>query len=306
MAWDQLKNALSKTSQAFSEKLSLILAGKRLDVETLSKLEDLLITADVGPQCVTAILSTLKKERFENTLALEAVQEALIETIVPILAPYRRPLEDLAYVPKNTPTVILLAGVNGNGKTTTIAKLAHFLQKHRRCVRFAACDTFRAAAAEQLCYWGKQLSIPVRTAPHGSDAAALAYNALKETQVGEILLIDTAGRLHTRDDLMASLEKICRVLRKISPNAPHEAILVLDATTGQEALAQAAAFQNCMNISGLVITKLDGTAKGGIVIPLVQQYKIPILAIGTGERPEDLCAFHPRDFAENLIRKAVI
>jgi fused signal recognition particle receptor len=305
MAFDRLKSALSKTSQAFSEKLSLILAGKRLNAETLSKLEDLLITADLGPQCTSTILSILKKERFKDAFALEAVQEALIETIVPILAPYVRSLEGLAHVAQDTPTVVLLAGVNGNGKTTTVAKLAHFLQKYHRCVRLAACDTFRAAAVEQLCYWGKRLSVPVQTAPHGSDAAALAYNAFKETKPGEILLIDTAGRLHTRDDLMAAFEKICRVLRKISSDAPHETLLVLDATTGQEALAQAVAFQNCIDISGLIITKLDGTAKGGVVVPLVQQYKIPILAIGTGEAPEDLCAFHARNFAENLVRKAI-
>ncbi|MDR1910258.1 MAG: signal recognition particle-docking protein FtsY [Holosporales bacterium] len=301
MTWNYLKTALSKTSQALSEKLSRILTGQRLDVNTVTNLEDLLISADLGPQCATAILATLKKERFDDALSLEAVQSALIETIVPILDPYVRSLEELARLSQDQPTTVLLMGVNGNGKTTTAAKLARFLQKHQRSVRFAACDTFRAAAIEQLCHWGNQLNVPVQTAVHGSDAAALAYDAFQATKPGEILLIDTAGRLHTRDDLMAALEKICRVLKKISPEAPHETLLILDATTGQEALAQAAAFQNRINISGLIITKLDGTAKGGVVVPLVQKYRVPVLAIGTGETPEDLSAFNARDFAENLI-----
>jgi fused signal recognition particle receptor len=193
-------------------------------------------------------------------------------------------------------------GVNGNGKTTTVAKLAYFLQMNHRSVRLAACDTFRAAAVEQLCCWGQRLDVPVHKATQSSDAAALAYEAFKETRPGEILLIDTAGRLHTRDDLMAELEKICRVLKKISPDAPHETCLILDATTGQEALSQAEVFRDRVTISGLIITKLDGTAKGGVVVPLVQKYSVPILAVGVGESPEDLMPFDARVFAESLAK----
>jgi fused signal recognition particle receptor len=299
--WNRLKKALSKTSQTLAEKLPAILLHKRLDAETLANLEDILIAADLGPRCAEAILSTLKKERFGRDVSLNRVHEALVATIISILEPYVRPLEGLAYLPQDKPTAVLLVGVNGNGKTTTVAKLAHFLKNNNKSVRLAACDTFRAAAVEQLCHWGHQLGVPVHTAPQGSDAAALAYSAFEATNPGEILLIDTAGRLHTRDDLMAELEKICRVLKKISPEAPHEILLVLDATTGQEALTQASVFQNRVGVSGLVITKLDGTAKGGVVISLVQHYKTPILAIGTGETIDDLSAFDAHAFAGGLV-----
>ncbi|MDR1267416.1 MAG: signal recognition particle-docking protein FtsY [Holosporales bacterium] len=303
LSWNRLRGALSRTSHALSKGVTSLLSRPHLDAETLSSLEDLLLTADLGPQGAAAVLSSLK-EHLPAEPTLQAAQEALVTAIASLLEPYERPLESLAQLPRNQPVALLLMGVNGNGKTTTAAKIAYFLKERGRSVRLAACDTFRAAACEQLCHWGEKLSIPVCTARPGADSAALAYSALESTAPGEILLVDTAGRLHTRGDLMAELSKIRRVLGKVCPEAPQETLLVLDATTGQEALAQAAAFQQCAGISGMIVTKLDGTAKSGIIVPLVQEYSVPLLAIGTGESLEALSPFCARAFAEALVLSA--
>ncbi|MDR2412424.1 MAG: signal recognition particle-docking protein FtsY [Holosporales bacterium] len=302
MFWNRLKGALSRTSSAFTEKLSSLFSQRCSHEEKLSALEDLLIAADLGPQGAAAVIATLKKGTvLTRDFSFEDAKKALIEVLVPLLTPYERPLTSWLQLPKDQPAVFLLTGVNGNGKTTTAAKIAHFLRCQKRPVRLAACDTFRAAAVAQLCHWGQKLDISVHTAPPGSDAAALAYSAFEATGHGEILLIDTAGRLHTRADLMAELEKIQRVLKKLCPEAPHETLLVLDATTGQEALAQAEVFQGSLGLSGLIVTKLDGTAKGGIVVPLVQKYQIPLRAIGTGESLEDFSSFDAQTFVSSLV-----
>ncbi|MDR0662048.1 MAG: signal recognition particle-docking protein FtsY [Holosporales bacterium] len=301
MFWNRLKGALSRTSSTFAEKLSSLFSQRCSHEEKLSALEDLLIAADLGPQGAAAVIATLKKRTFTRDFSLEDAKKALVEVLVPLLVPYERPLASWRQLPKDQPIAFLLTGVNGNGKTTTAAKIAYFLQHQGRPVRLAACDTFRAAAVAQLCHWGQKLDIPVHTAPPGSDAAALAYSAFEATGPGETLLIDTAGRLHTRADLMAELEKIQRVLKKLCPEAPQEALLVLDATTGQEALAQAEVFQGSLGLSGLIVTKLDGTAKGGIIVPLVQKYQIPLRAIGTGESLEDFSSFDAQAFVTALI-----
>ncbi|MEM0922530.1 MAG: signal recognition particle-docking protein FtsY [Pseudomonadota bacterium] len=269
-----------------------------LDDEMLESLEELLITADMGVDTALKLSARLAEGRFGRALSTDEIKSALSTEIAQILAPVARPLPLYA----KRPQVVLVVGVNGSGKTTTIGKLASQLKSAGKSVVIAAGDTFRAAAVEQLQVWGQRAGVPVMTAEQGSDPASLAFDAMvrAETDGADILLIDTAGRLQNRADLMEELAKIVRVIRKKDPEAPHNTVLVLDATTGQNALSQVEIFQKIADVSGLVMTKLDGTAKGGVLVALADRFALPIHAIGVGEAIDDLAPFEPEDFADAL------
>jgi len=269
-----------------------------LDDDMLESLEELLITADMGVETALKLSARLAEGRFGKRVSTEEIKQALADEIAKVLEPVARPLPLYA----KRPQVVLVVGVNGSGKTTTIGKLASQLKASGKSVVIAAGDTFRAAAVEQLQIWGERAGVPVMTAPQGSDPASLAFDAMTkaEAEGTDILLIDTAGRLQNRADLMEELAKIVRVIRKKDPEAPHNTVLVLDATTGQNALSQVEIFQKIANVSGLVMTKLDGTAKGGILVALADRFALPIHAIGIGEKIDDLAPFDPEDFARAL------
>ena len=269
-----------------------------LDDDMLEQLEELLITADMGVETAMRVSANMAEGRFGKRLGADEIKQLLAAEVARILDPVARPLP---LYPRK-PQVVLVVGVNGSGKTTTIGKLAGQLKGAGKSVVIAAGDTFRAAAVEQLQVWGERANVPVLTAPEGSDPASLAFEAMtKAEETGaDLLLIDTAGRLQNRADLMAELEKIVRVIRKKDPDAPHNTLLVLDATTGQNALSQVEVFQKISDVSGLVMTKLDGTAKGGVLVALADQFGLPIHAIGVGEQIDDLSPFDPQEFAEAL------
>ncbi|MEM8791311.1 MAG: signal recognition particle-docking protein FtsY [Pseudomonadota bacterium] len=280
------------------------LAGTRtvkkrvLDDEMLESLEELLITADMGVETSLKLSARLAEGRFGKRVSTDEIKDVLAAEVAKILEPVARPLP---IYPKR-PQVVLVVGVNGSGKTTTIGKLASQLKGAGKKVVIAAGDTFRAAAVEQLQVWGERAGVPVMTADQGSDPASLAFEAMvrAEADGADLLLIDTAGRLQNRADLMEELAKIVRVIRKRDSEAPHNTVLVLDATTGQNALSQVEIFQKIADVSGLVMTKLDGTAKGGVLVALADRFGLPIHAIGVGEAIEDLDAFDPEDFARAL------
>jgi len=269
-----------------------------LDDDMLESLEELLITADMGVETALKLSARLAEGRFGKRVSTTEIKQALAGEIARVLEPVARPLPLYA----KRPQVVLVVGVNGSGKTTTIGKLASQLKAAGKSVVIAAGDTFRAAAVEQLQIWGERAGVPVMTAPQGSDPASLAFDAMAkaEAEGTDILLIDTAGRLQNRADLMEELAKIVRVIRKKDPEAPHNTVLVLDATTGQNALMQVEIFQKIADVSGLVMTKLDGTAKGGILVALADRFALPIHAIGIGEKIDDLAPFDPEDFARAL------
>ena len=269
-----------------------------LDDAMLESLEELLITADMGVETALKLSARLAEGRFGKRVSTQEVKEALSREIAKILDPVARPLPIYA----KRPQVVLLVGVNGSGKTTTVGKLASQFRAAGKSVVIAACDTFRAAAVEQLQIWGERAGVPVMTAPQNSDPASLAFDAMAraEAEGADILLVDTAGRLQNRADLMEELAKIVRVIRKKDPEAPHNTVLVLDATTGQNALSQVDIFQKIADVTGLVMTKLDGTAKGGILVALADRFGLPIHAIGVGEKIDDLSPFDPQDFARAL------
>ena len=269
-----------------------------LDDAMLESLEELLITADMGVETALKLSARLAEGRFGKRVSTGEIKEALAGEIAKVLEPVARPLPLYA----KRPQVVLVVGVNGSGKTTTIGKLASQLKGAGKQVVIAAGDTFRAAAVEQLQVWGERAGVPVMTAPQGSDPASLAFDAMAraEAEGADILLIDTAGRLQNRADLMEELAKIVRVIRKKDPEAPHNTVLVLDATTGQNAISQVEIFQKISDVSGLVMTKLDGTAKGGILVALADRFGLPIHAIGVGEKIDDLSPFDPADFARAL------
>jgi fused signal recognition particle receptor len=296
----RLKAGLSKTSVKLGDSIAGIFTRRKLDDEMLAELESSLVQADMGAKTAASIVAEFGRQRFGKEITPEEVKEALADAIVPVLEPVAQPLQILA---DKQPYVILVVGVNGNGKTTTIGKLAHSLQQQGHSVMLAAADTFRAAAVEQLVVWGKRTGCEVITGAEGADAASVAYRAFEEARTRKIgvLLIDSAGRLHNKANLMAELQKIIKTLRKIDPEAPHSIIQVLDATTGQNALSQVEVFKAAAGVTGLVITKLDGTAKGGIVVALAERFGLPIHAIGVGESTEDLQPFAARDFARNLV-----
>jgi fused signal recognition particle receptor len=274
-------------------------ARRVLDDAMLEELEDLLIQSDMGVDTSARVAANLAQGRFGKRLSVTEIKTALADEIARILEPVARPLP---IMPKR-PQVILVVGVNGSGKTTTIGKLASQFRAAGKTVVIAAGDTFRAAAVEQLQVWGTRAGVPVLTAPEGSDPASLAFDALTRAQAdgADLLMIDTAGRLQNRADLMEELAKIVRVLRKVDPTAPHTTLLVLDATTGQNALLQVEVFRKIADVSGLVMTKLDGTAKGGVLVALADRFGLPIHAIGVGEQIDDLAPFDPQDFARALV-----
>ncbi len=271
---------------------------RTLDDAMLESLEELLIAADMGVDTALRVTANMAEGRFGKKLGSDDIKRLLAAEITRIMEPVARPMP---LYPKK-PQVVLVVGVNGSGKTTTIGKLASQFRAAGKTVVIAAGDTFRAAAVEQLQVWGDRAGVPVLTAPEGSDPASLAFDAMTkcEQDGADLLMIDTAGRLHNRQDLMEELAKIVRVIRKKDPTAPHNTLLVLDATTGQNALLQVEIFQKIADVSGLVMTKLDGTARGGVLVALADKFGLPIHAIGVGEQIDDLQAFDPEDFARAL------
>ena len=269
-----------------------------LDDAMLESLEELLIASDMGVETALKVSANLAAGRYGRRVGVDEVKQLLAVEISNILDPVARPMP---LYPKK-PQVVLVVGVNGSGKTTTIGKLASQFKSAGKSVVIAAGDTFRAAAVEQLQVWGERAGVPVLTAPEGSDPASLAFDAMTraEQEGADLLMIDTAGRLQNRSDLMEELEKIVRVIRKKDPDAPHNTLLVLDATTGQNALNQVEIFQKIADVSGLVMTKLDGTAKGGVLVALADRFGLPIHAIGVGESIDDLAPFDPEEFAAAL------
>ena len=305
MSWfKRLKQGLSKTSGRLTQSINGALTRRRLDDEALEGLEDALIAADLGVAVAGHLTQRLAKNRFAKQVTDEEVRSALAEHMAEILEPVTKPL---AIDPARKPHVVLVVGVNGSGKTTTIGKLGQHYSREGLKLRLAAGDTFRAAAIEQLQIWGKRCGTPV-VAPvvakeGGADAAGLAFDALAQAKAAsdDLLLIDTAGRLHNKTELMDELAKIQRVLKKQDPNAPHDVLLVLDATIGQNAISQVQTFKDLLSVTGLVVTKLDGSAKGGILIALAERFGLPIHAIGVGEGAEDLKPFDAKSFSRSLM-----
>jgi fused signal recognition particle receptor len=296
----RLRDGLTRSSSKLADGIGGIFTKRRLDDAALEELEELLISADLGPATAAKLVANLAKTRFGKEVTPEEVRSALAADIATILAPVAKPLVLQETVKL---TVVLVVGVNGSGKTTTIGKLAKQYRDEGRKVVLAAGDTFRAAAVEQLKIWGGRTGATVIARDAGADPAGLAYDALVQAKAegADVLLIDTAGRLHNKADLMAELQKIIRVLRKLEPAAPHACLLVLDATTGQNAHAQVEVFREMTAISGLVVTKLDGTARGGVVVALASRFGLPIHAIGVGEGADDLRPFSAEAFARSLM-----
>ncbi|MDB6060031.1 MAG: signal recognition particle-docking protein FtsY [Verrucomicrobiaceae bacterium] len=302
--FQRLKSGLKRTSSTFSEGVGNLFLGKKIiDDDLLEELETQLLLADVGIDATQEIVGKLTARVSRKELAdTDALYRALQDELKALIAPCTAPLVIDA---GRKPFVILMVGVNGVGKTTTIGKLAKHFQDQGKSVVLAAGDTFRAAAVEQLQVWGERNNVPVIAQHTGADSASVLFDALQAAQARgtDVLIADTAGRLHNKDNLMEELKKIVRVLRKIDPAAPHEVMLVLDAGTGQNALAQAKHFQEAVGVSGLVLTKLDGTAKGGIIFAISRQCKLPIRFIGVGEQAEDLRQFDADDFIRALFQQ---
>lgn len=295
----RLKAGLGRSAKALGDGIGGIFTKRRLDDAALEELEDLLITADLGASCAARLTANLAKTKFDKEVAPEEVREALADDISEILTPIAQPL---APDPARKPHVVLVVGVNGTGKTTTIGKLANQWCTQGKRVMMAAADTFRAAAVEQLQVWGERSGAPVVTGKPGGDPAGLAYDALERARAdgADILIIDTAGRLQNKANLMAELEKMVRVLKKLDETAPHDVVLVLDATTGQNAHRQVEVFRELTNVTGLVVTKLDGSARGGVVVALAERFGLPVHAVGVGESIDDLRPFEPKAFARGL------
>ncbi|MGV3511508.1 MAG: signal recognition particle-docking protein FtsY [Novosphingobium sp.] len=289
---DRILGGFRKTSERLAENLGGIVGSSRLSDAQLDDIEDALILSDLGPRAAARIRERLKGTRFENGVDEQGLKEAVAEEIAAILRPVAKPLEIVAF-PR--PQVILVIGVNGSGKTTTIAKLAHLFQEQDYGVMLAAGDTFRAAAIGQLKVWADRLGVPIVTGPEGGDPAAIVFDAVKTaTDTGiDTLIVDTAGRLQNKRELMDELAKVRRVLGRLNPEAPHDVVLVLDATNGQNALQQIEIFKEVAGVTGLIMTKLDGTARGGVLVAAAEQYGLPIHAIGVGEKIDDLRPFDP-------------
>ena len=295
----RLKAGLSKSSGKIASGLSA-LAGRKLDDALIEEIEELLITADLGPGPAAKLAAGLASGRFAKTVAVDELREALAADVAAMLELVARPL---VLDPSHKPHVILIVGVNGSGKTTTIGKLARQFRDEGRTVMLAAGDTFRAAAVEQLQIWGERTGCPVISGKPGADAAGLAWEALEQARARamDVLLVDTAGRLHNRAELMAELEKIHRVIGKQDETAPHDVVLVLDATTGQNALTQVQTFRDMVSVTGLIVTKLDGTARGGVLVALADRFGLPVHAVGVGEKAEDMRPFTAEEFARGLM-----
>ncbi len=291
---------LKKSSQKISGGISDIFTKKRIDAETLAELEDLLISADMGVKASAKIVAAFGKKRFDKELDEKDIRRELAAEIEKILKPWEK---SLIIEPEKKPFVVLMVGVNGAGKTTTIGKLTSKLSAQGKKVSMIAGDTFRAAAVEQLQVWGKRCGVRVFAKETGADAASVAYEGLQEAvKCGDdVVFIDTAGRLQNKAGLMEELKKVVRVIKKILPEAPHATLLTIDATTGQNALAQVQAFKEIIEVSGLIVTKLDGSAKGGILAAISEECGTPVHFIGVGEGIEDLDEFNAADYARNLL-----
>ena len=299
-SWSQrLFGGFRKTSERLTENLAGIVSMTRLDEAQLDELEDALILSDLGPRAAARIRERLSGERFERGANEQAIRQAVAEEIAAILRPVAKPLEIAAF-PR--PQVVLVIGVNGSGKTTTIAKLAHLFQEQDYGVMLAAGDTFRAAAIAQLAIWADRLGVPLVRGAEGGDPASIVFDAVKAaTDSGiDVLIVDTAGRLHNKRELMDELAKIRRVLGRINPAAPHDVVLVLDATNGQNALQQIEIFKDVAGVTGIIMTKLDGTARGGVLVAAAEQFGLPIHAIGVGEKLDDL-----RPFDADLVARVI-
>lgn len=298
--FQRLKAGLSRSSNSLSEGITGIFTKAKLDDTTLEELEDLLIMTDLGMETVTRITAKLARDRFDKEISSDEIKQFVADEITEILAPLTEPF---VVSGEHKPHVVLMVGVNGTGKTTTLGKMAAREIAAGHSVMIAACDTFRAAATEQLKVWGTRAGAPVISAAPGADAAGLAFDALKQArdEGADVLFIDTAGRLQNKKELMAELEKIIRVIRKQDESAPHSVLLVLDATTGQNALSQVEVFSRVTDVSGLVMTKLDGTARGGILVAVAAKYGLPLHAIGVGEDIEDFQPFEAAAFSAALV-----
>jgi fused signal recognition particle receptor len=297
--WRRLSAGLKRTSGALGTAVADLVTKRKLDRAMLEDIEDVLLRADLGTQVAARIAEAVGTGRYDKAISADEVKAVVASEVEKVLIPVARPLTvDTAH----KPFVILVVGVNGSGKTTTIGKLAAKFTSEGRQVMLAAGDTFRAAAIEQLKVWGERTRTPVVAGAQGSDSASLAFNAITaaKEQGRDILLIDTAGRLQNKAELMNELEKVVRVIRKVDATAPHTVLLVLDATVGQNALSQVEAFHRTAGVTGLVMTKLDGTARGGILVALSEKFKLPVHFIGVGEGIDDLSPFAAKDFARAI------
>nr|WP_223292039.1 signal recognition particle-docking protein FtsY [Defluviicoccus vanus] len=295
-----MRHGLGRSSSKLSGGITGLFGKRRLDDEALEELEELLISADLGVTTAAKLTAAIAKSRFGNEVTGDEVRTALADEVAKILEPVA---QTITINEANKPHVILVCGVNGSGKTTTIGKLARLFQAVGFKVMLAAGDTFRAAAIEQLQVWGDRAGCPVVTRAPGADAASLAFDAfqLARGERFDVLMIDTAGRLHNKGHLMAELEKIVRVLKKLDPSAPHDCLLVLDASVGQNAHSQVQVFREMVEVTGLAVTKLDGSAKGGVVVALAEKFGLPVYAIGVGEGIDDMRAFEAPAFARSLL-----
>ena len=298
--FQKLKTGLFKSSEKISQGVKKIFVNKKLDIQTLNDLEELLIMADLGPSAAEKLTAELANEKFDKNIKPEEVKTFLAKKIEETLVDVAKPL---ILNNSKTPSVVLVVGVNGAGKTTTIGKLAHQYSSEGKKIMIAACDTFRAAAVEQLQIWAERSNSEFVKSSQGCDSAGLAYEALEKAKSKKIdvLFIDTAGRVQNRTELMEELAKIIRVIRKLDPESPHHCLLTLDATTGQNAVSQVEIFKEMAEISGLIVTKLDGSAKGGILLSLAEKFSLPVHAIGVGEKIEDLQSFEAQEFAKSLM-----
>ncbi len=298
--FNRLKEGLSRSTSRITETLATVFKKRRLDDEALEELEELLISADLGVDAAARVIAAFRRSRFGKEVTDEEIKQALAEEIAAILQPVAKPL---VLDPALRPHVVLVVGVNGTGKTTTIGKLAQQYHDEGKRAVLAAGDTFRAAAVEQLQIWGERTGAPVIAGGRNADSAGLAFDALTKAKAADadVLLIDTAGRLHNKAALMEELAKMIRVLRKQDATAPHSVLLVLDATTGQNAVQQVKVFKEMVDVTGLVVTKLDGSARGGIVVALAETFGLPVHAVGVGEQASDLRPFDAFDFARGLV-----
>ena len=296
----RLKQGLARSTAKISESIGAVFVKRKLDDEALQDLEDLLVAGDLGTAVAARIIAEFRRTRFGREVTDDEIKHALADEIAKILAPVAIPFEVNRAL---KPHVVLMVGVNGTGKTTTIGKMAQQYREQGTRAMLVAGDTFRAAAVEQLQIWGTRTGAPVISGPANTDSAGLAFDALARAQseAADVLLIDTAGRLHNKTALMEELQKIIRVIRKKDPTAPHSVLLVLDATTGQNALQQVDVFKDMVDVSGLVVTKLDGSARGGIVVALAEEFKLPVHFVGVGEQAGDLRPFDPVEYARGLV-----
>ena len=297
--WRRLSSGLKRTSSSLGSAVADLVTKRKLDRAMLDDIEDVLLRADLGTEVAARIAAAVGVGRYDKAITTDDVKAVVATEVEKVLVPVAKPLE---IDERQNPFVILVVGVNGSGKTTTIGKLAARLSAEGRKVMLAAGDTFRAAAIEQLKIWGERTKSPVIAGAQGSDSASLAFNAMTAAREGKlgVLLVDTAGRLQNKAELMNELEKVVRVIKKVDATAPHAVLLVLDATVGQNALSQVEAFHRTAGVTGLVMTKLDGTARGGILVALAEKHKLPVHFIGVGEGIDDLAPFTARDFAKAI------